>query len=127
MPLLVTKNVVSADCARAGCAAIKQAARQKHTDEIILANLDIYSSEFLCELLFAICFCELVLICRLVDEPAWPDINPTRVTLFRSRNAAMKGLKIKGPKRKRRRGMNRGALYHHRVAKRSGLLDRREF
>src|ERR1700733_10025008 len=117
MPVEVTKNVVSADCARAGCAAIKVAARQ-HTDEIILANVDIDSSE----LLFAICFCDWFLISPIVEAWAWSDINTPGSTLFRFRNAAMKRLKIK-----RRRGTNRSAFYRDRVAKGSGLLDRRQF
>src|ERR1700723_2013750 len=87
MPTEVTKNVVPADCARAGCAAIKVAARQ-HTGEIILANVDIDSSE----LLFAICFCDWFLICPIVDVWAWSDINTSGVILFRFRNAAMKRL-----------------------------------
>jgi hypothetical protein len=53
----VTKKVVLADCACAGAAAVKPAARQKHAAEIILVNVDIDSSG----LFFAGYFCELFL------------------------------------------------------------------
>src|SRR5580700_5227376 len=128
MPLEVTKKVVLADCAWAGCAAINETARHKHAGEIILMKMDI---DFL-----RITFCrsflriaKLLLIDRPAEKRAWSDINPTGATLFRFRNAAMKGRKTKkqrtrnekAPRNQPQRLVPLGG------ARRSGLLDRREF
>jgi hypothetical protein len=52
---------VLADCARAGCAAVRDAARQKHTGEIILANVDIDSSRLFLQVISAGYFCRVFL------------------------------------------------------------------
>jgi hypothetical protein len=52
----------------------------------------------------------LFLTSRLVDEPAWSDINPSREMLFRLRDTAMNKRAIRR-NGKRRRGTNRSALF----------------
>src|SRR4051812_14471006 len=110
MPLLVTKNVVPAPCACAGCAAMQAsetAAVAKHPRDIILKTGIVF---------LPVCF----LIRRLVDRRATTKHQPTG-----SGNIPRSGVMIHDHTKKRR-GMNRGARFKS-SCRRSGLLDCREF
>src|SRR5437879_9014821 len=97
MPVEVRKKLVSADWACAGCAARTTndaaATRPKHARETILAKVAIESSQS--------SFIRRPLMSRL-------GLSSTRPGSYYSGGAA--------PKRKRGRGLNRGALCLHRFA-----------